>query len=129
MVPVDIALKSALPAAHFGFYGFEEVLGSLFVNVLTIDGDVVSLGVTEEEAIAITRWSEGKELIQNALPSWSSDDRELLMTGITPEAWDDLLPEEDYFDDDYYDYDDVGLLPDDESEYEEEAGPPLDRLS
>ena len=35
----------------------------------------------------IKRWQEG-ELIQVAMPHLSADDREFLMTGITPEEWD-----------------------------------------
>lgn len=31
-------------------------------------------------------WEKG-ELIQNAMPNLSADDREFLMTGITPEEW------------------------------------------
>ena len=32
-------------------------------------------------------------LIQNALPSLSADDREFLMTGATPEEWDEMFPD------------------------------------
>jgi hypothetical protein len=35
----------------------------------------------------LDRWKAG-ELIQNVMPSISADDREFLMTGITPEEWD-----------------------------------------
>jgi len=30
---------------------------------------------------------KGGELIQNAMPNLSADEREFLMTGITPEEW------------------------------------------
>jgi|TARA_B100000424_G_scaffold47347_1_gene32922 hypothetical protein len=40
--------------------------------------------VTQEQ---IDAWKSG-ELIQNAMPNISADDREFLMTGITPEEWD-----------------------------------------
>jgi len=40
--------------------------------------------VTEAQLEA---WQSG-ELIQNAMPNLSADDREFLMTGITPEEWD-----------------------------------------
>jgi len=35
----------------------------------------------------LTRWHNGT-LIQNAMPNLSADDREFIMTGITPEEWD-----------------------------------------
>ena len=35
----------------------------------------------------LNKWQAG-ELIQNAFPNLSADDREFLMTGITPEEWD-----------------------------------------
>lgn len=41
------------------------------------------IAVTEEQ---IARW-KGGELIQNAMPNVNADDREFLMTGITPEEW------------------------------------------
>lgn len=49
--------------------------------------------VTEEQ---MERWDHG-ELIQNVFPELSDDDREFIMTGITPDEWDELFPEnEDY---------------------------------
>ena len=49
----------------------------------------------EEHAIEIpaegfTRWQSGT-LIQVALPNLSPDDREFLMSGITPAAWDQIF--------------------------------------
>lgn len=43
--------------------------------------------VTPEQ---IAAWQSGV-LIQNAMPNISADDREFLMTGITPEEWDDMF--------------------------------------
>lgn len=34
----------------------------------------------------INRWQNG-ELIQNVMPDIGADDREFLMTGVTPEEW------------------------------------------
>lgn len=45
------------------------------------------LDVTPEQ---LGRWQNG-ELIQNAMPHLSADDREFLMTGITPEEWDEAF--------------------------------------
>lgn len=45
------------------------------------------IDVTEEQILA---WQSG-ELIQNAMPHLSSDDREFCKTGITGEEWDQLF--------------------------------------
>jgi len=39
-------------------------------------------------------WQEGM-LIQKAMPNLSADDREFIMTGITPEEWEDVFGKED----------------------------------
>jgi len=44
------------------------------------------LPITQEE---LDRWNNG-ELIQNVFGHLSEDDREFLMTGITPEEWEGL---------------------------------------
>lgn len=46
------------------------------VNTMDID-------VTD---VQIERWKSGT-LIQNAMPNLSADEREFIMTGITPEEW------------------------------------------
>jgi len=38
----------------------------------------------------LREWKNGA-LIQDAMPNISADDREFLMTGITPEEWEDLF--------------------------------------
>lgn len=38
-------------------------------------------------------WRNG-QLIQQAMPNLSADDREFLMTGITPEEWDEVFGDE-----------------------------------
>lgn len=45
------------------------------------------LDVTIEQVLA---WEEG-ELIQNAMPHLSADDREFIKTGITGEEWDQFF--------------------------------------
>ena len=47
--------------------------------------------VTEEQMEA---WRSG-ELIQKAMPHLSDDDREFIMTGITPDEWDNMMEEEE----------------------------------
>lgn len=48
------------------------------------------IDVTQEQ---LDRW-RGGELIQRAMPHLSADDREFLMTGVTPEEWDDAFKED-----------------------------------
>lgn len=45
-------------------------------------------GLTEQ---MLNDWKGGM-LIQNAMPGISAEHREFLMTGITPEEWNDLFP-------------------------------------
>ena len=54
-------------------------------------------GITRMREITVTqeqldRWQAG-ELIQNAMPNLSADDREFVMTGITAEEWDEAFGE------------------------------------
>jgi hypothetical protein len=56
-------------------------------------------GITRMREITVTqeqldRWQAG-ELIQNAMPNLSADDREFVMTGITAEEWDEVFGEDD----------------------------------
>jgi hypothetical protein len=53
-------------------------------NVNTLDIDV-----TEEQ---IASW-QGGELIQNAMPNLTADEREFIKTGITAEEWEELFGE------------------------------------
>jgi len=43
----------------------------------------------------IERWMSGPENIQDVLPEVSAEDREFLMTGITPEEWKSLFGDEE----------------------------------
>jgi hypothetical protein len=46
--------------------------------------------VTQEQLDA---WRSGA-LIQNAMPHLSADEREFIMTGITPDVWEELFAED-----------------------------------
>ena len=46
--------------------------------------NVMEIDVTQEQ---IALWESGT-LIQNAMPHLTPDEREFIMTGITPEEWD-----------------------------------------
>ena len=52
--------------------------------------NTLDVPVTEDQ---LERWRAG-ELIQNAMPDVSADDREFLMTGITPDSWAKTFGEE-----------------------------------
>lgn len=49
----------------------------------------------EAYALGMQAWKRG-ELIQNAFPMLSPADREFLMSGITPEEWDEMFSDEDF---------------------------------
>jgi hypothetical protein len=42
-------------------------------------------------------WASGM-FIQNAMPNLSTDDREFLMTGVTPEEWDKYIKNDEEYD-------------------------------
>jgi hypothetical protein len=50
------------------------------------------LPITREQ---YDRWRGGRTLIQDAMPHLSSDEREFLMTGYTPEDWERMVDEEE----------------------------------
>jgi hypothetical protein len=52
----------------------------------------------ESYSLGMQAWKRG-ELIQNAFPMLSPADREFLMSGITPEEWDEMFSDEDFQDD------------------------------
>jgi len=56
-------------------------------NPLTGIWGFMHLDVTDEQ---LERWNQG-ELIQNVMPHLSVDEREFLISGITPEYWDYLM--------------------------------------
>jgi hypothetical protein len=55
-----------------------------------ISGKISSmdLNITSEQ---LSRIEAGIELIQNIVPHLSSDEREFLITGITPDEWNELF--------------------------------------
>jgi len=52
----------------------------------------MDIPITEER---LTKWLESNQLVQNAFPDLNADQREFLMTGITPEEWETLAPQDD----------------------------------
>lgn len=59
-------------------------------SLLTGKDNTRDLDVTPEQ---IGRW-QGGQLIQNAMPELSADDREFLMTGLTADDWRGIFPPE-----------------------------------
>tara|TARA_R100000935_G_C2826061_1_gene162352 strand:+ start:1169 stop:1360 length:192 start_codon:yes stop_codon:yes gene_type:complete len=54
-----------------------------------LSGDVHVMDI-DVLPIQITLWEQG-ELVQNAMPELSADEREFIMTGITPTEWDEFF--------------------------------------
>ena len=54
---------------------------------LTGKTSVMDLNITQAQLDA---WVDG-ELVQNAMPQLSAEEREFLMTGITPAEWDSVF--------------------------------------
>ena len=78
-----------------------EVLQSYYSDkqvIVDLQGTTVTLlkrtQVVEFEWDQWVEWRNGK-LIQDAFPSHDADDRELIMTGITTEEWDQMFGEEE----------------------------------
>lgn len=61
-------------------------------SVLTGLTNSMDIPVSEERVRA---WLKSDELIQNAFPELTVDQREFLMTGITPEEWNAAFGEEE----------------------------------
>lgn len=61
------------------------------VSMLTDKERTQEIPVTQEQ---LDNW-RGGTLIQHAMPNLTDDQREFLMTGITPEEWDEIFGEEE----------------------------------
>jgi hypothetical protein len=60
-------------------------------SVLTGDVHTREIPITEEQ---LREWTNGNLLIQQAFPQLSPNDREFLMTGVTPEEWEGAFGED-----------------------------------
>lgn len=73
-----------------------------------------TIELTPDEQMRYEQLQRGKIThIQDALPEWSADKRELLITGTHPECWDAIFEDVDEEEDDY---DREDELEDDEDE-------------
>jgi len=59
---------------------------------ISAETNVMEIDVTLEQ---IAEW-EGGMLIQDAMPNITSDEREFIMTGITPQEWDSMMGIEEW---------------------------------
>jgi len=82
-------------------------------NMLIIKRSIVSgklheidLPITEEQYEAGMTAMENGSMIQDAFPMLSEDHREFLLSGMTPEEWNETFPEEDEDPDNYHGLDD-----------------------
>ena len=53
------------------------------------------LAMEQHTLCGFKKWVVPGKLIQDAFPSLSADEREFLMTGITPEEWNSIFGEEE----------------------------------
>ena len=51
--------------------------------------------LTEDQHALYLRWKSGRVMIQDALPDLSPSDLEILQSGIGPEDWDRLFPDDE----------------------------------
>lgn len=61
-------------------------------STLTGVVNTMDLPVTLEE---IKAWEQSRALVQRSFPHLTSDQREFLISGATPEEWDEAFPEID----------------------------------
>lgn len=41
------------------------------------------------------QWLEGNTFVQDCFPQLNEDDREFILSGMTPEEWDEIYPDEE----------------------------------
>jgi hypothetical protein len=80
-----------------GYLGISRGDFSLNAIALGIDGYPYFIPVTEDQADRIERWAHKTSLlpIQHQLSDLTADERELLISGNTPEEWDAMFGAED----------------------------------
>lgn len=67
---------------------------SATVTITRLDGTRASMELPTTEA-RIRAWLTLGQLIQKALPELSSEEREFLISGMTPAEWAEMFPPED----------------------------------
>ena len=65
-------------------------------KVCTVCGKRAVLPVTsKEDAVGLVRWAYRRVPVQTALPHWSADMREVLISGTHPACWTELFGNEE----------------------------------
>lgn len=77
------------------------------LNTREIDVDPGIYGIWNEHGSYL-----GQRFVQDIFPHLSADDREFLMTGVTPEEWDEAFPPEEEDDPDF-----LAWIEDEEADY------------
>lgn len=90
--PIDLLLNRRV-----GYQPGSAVVASpdtVIVQTLDFDGTQRDMTLTVDQLRRVDRWANGEGLIQNMLPELTADQREQLLSGLTPEQW----PDEEQFD-------------------------------
>lgn len=72
------------------------------VGAVYSNGDSAEMDLNIPEVdflVGFNRWKTGGRLVQDAFPTLSAEEREFLISGITPREWNQLFPPEDDDDD------------------------------
>lgn len=80
------------PQPDFDVSELPEGLRVTRTSMFTRRRNTMTLPITGEQ---FRRWRSGRGLIQDVFPQLSSDEREFLMSGATPEEWAAVFPPEE----------------------------------
>lgn len=67
---------------------------TVFIKTSPLSGKKNSMDIPVSEE-RVRAWMKSDELVQNAFPELTADQREFLLTGILPDEWDELFEEAD----------------------------------
>lgn len=73
---------ASVKVSRIRFWGNREENNTVYEIVIDVD--------PTEFMIGFKAWNNGT-LIQNALPQLNADEREFLISGVTPEEWDEIF--------------------------------------
>lgn len=61
-------------------------------SIITGIERTVDIDITSDQ---LKRWERGEDIIQNIMPNLTANEREFIMTGMTPDEWDEVIGDED----------------------------------
>lgn len=67
----------------------------IVVRPSVFSGEVRAMNLPTVTQERLDRWESEGLNIQDAFPELTDDEREFILTGMTPEEWDEAFPEED----------------------------------